>query len=215
VTGSHGDAEPAVGTPGNPLRVSDPRILRALAHPARLAILQFLALEGPATATECAAVAGLSPSACSYHLRVLAQHGFVEEDADSAADGRRRPWRVRIISISWGDQLEASPGMRVAGQMMEETLRSQVEELRQRYRHRGREYPAPWQQALGGLNDVLHVTPEELTVLRERLTQVVGEFRRLTPSERPPGAERVYVWMELLPWFEPDADPDQTPREYQ
>ncbi len=180
-------------------------MLRALAHPARLAILQFIGLEGPATATECAEVAGLSPSACSYHLRALAHYGFVEEDPESAEDGRQRPWRARIISLSWGDEPDTSLGMRVAGQMLEETVRSQASELRQRYRDRQTEYPAPWRQALGSNNDVLHVTPAELSALRDRLTEVFGEFRRLDPSERPPGASRVHVMLDLTPWFEPDA----------
>jgi DNA-binding transcriptional ArsR family regulator len=196
----------AVGTPRNPLRVTNPRMLRALAHPARLAILQFLVLEGPATATECAGVAGLSPSACSYHLRALAQYGFVEEDPESAGDGRQRPWRARIISLSWGDEPGTSLGMRVAGQMMEQTVRSQAEELRQRYLDRQSGYPAPWRRALGYTNDVLHVTPEELSGLRERLAEVVGEFRRLDPNERPPDASRVYVMLDLIPWFDPPAD---------
>jgi hypothetical protein len=51
--------------PSKPAVVTDPRKIRALAHPARIAILRRLAFEGPATATECASVTGLSPSACS------------------------------------------------------------------------------------------------------------------------------------------------------
>src|SRR4051794_23803891 len=70
----------------------DPRAIRALAHPARLAILERLSTDGPATATECAEVTGQSPSACSYHLRALAKWGLVEEtDGD---DRRERRWRV-------------------------------------------------------------------------------------------------------------------------
>ena len=79
---------PEAGTPENPLEISDPRALRALAHPARLSLLQHLVLDGPATATECAEVAGLSPSACSYHLRALARYGFVDEDPDACEIGR-------------------------------------------------------------------------------------------------------------------------------
>jgi len=70
----------------------DPRAMRALAHPARLAILERLSTEGPATATECAAVTGQSPSACSYHLRALAKWGLVEETEGD--DRRERRWRV-------------------------------------------------------------------------------------------------------------------------
>src|ERR1700733_1737705 len=94
-----GQPSPAAsGTPGNPVSLTDPRMMRALAHPARMAIWQHLGLEGPATATECAEVAGLSPSACSYHLRQLARYGFVEQDPAAAANGRERPWRVKVAS---------------------------------------------------------------------------------------------------------------------
>jgi DNA-binding transcriptional ArsR family regulator len=54
----------------SPMELTDPLAMRALAHPARIAIAQHLALEGPATATQCAEVTGMSPSACSYHLRL-------------------------------------------------------------------------------------------------------------------------------------------------
>src|SRR3954454_24700318 len=76
-----------------PPALRDPRALRALAHPARLEILERLNTVGPSTATECAEVAGLSPSACSYHLRALARWGLVEE-ADGG-DRRERRWRSR------------------------------------------------------------------------------------------------------------------------
>src|SRR5579885_3675414 len=70
--------------------VTDPRALRALAHPTRVAILDHLYLHGPATATQCAAAVHESPSSCSFHLRTLARWGFVEE---LPAKGRHRPWR--------------------------------------------------------------------------------------------------------------------------
>src|SRR3954467_2895209 len=70
----------------------NPRALRALAHPARLDILERLNSDGPATATECAEVVGLSPSACSYHLRALARWGLVEAaDSTDRRERRRRP----------------------------------------------------------------------------------------------------------------------------
>ena len=46
--------EPRRVTDPEPLHITDPRMLRALAHPARIAILQHLALDGPDTATGCA-----------------------------------------------------------------------------------------------------------------------------------------------------------------
>ena len=77
----------------NERQIADARVLRALAHPVRTAILSRLHV-GPATATECSEAVGESPSACSYHLRKLAELDFVEE-ADSS-DGRERPWKVKV-----------------------------------------------------------------------------------------------------------------------
>jgi DNA-binding transcriptional ArsR family regulator len=194
---------PNLGMPGNPVRVTDPRMLRALAHPARVAILTHLAAEGPATATECAAIAGLSPSACSYHLRALAQYGFVEEDLDSAADGRQRPWRCRIISMQWDSA--TAPGLRLAGEILQETLRAQIDELRTAYLNRQPEYPAQWQDVLGANTDMLHITPEELDQFQRDLTEFFGKYRRFSGAGRPPGARRVAVMLDFIPWFEPDA----------
>src|ERR1700723_3575892 len=141
--------EAAPGTSGNPLKLTDPRMMRALAHQARIAIWAHLGLRGPATATECAEIAGLSPSACSYHLRTLARYGFVEEDLASAADGRERPWRARLIAFTLEDRPDSSAGERVASRLLVENLRAAAEEIRARYLDRQYEYPADWRSAAG------------------------------------------------------------------
>lgn len=132
----------APGTPQSPVEITDPRAMRALAHPARLAILQHLALEGPATATECAEAAGLSPSACSYHLRALAGHGFVEEDRSSAADGRHRPWKARVVSMTIGRGPGQPAAARTAGRLLTESLQARIEEVRTQYLNHETDYPA-------------------------------------------------------------------------
>ena len=201
------DGEPspaAAGTPGNPLLLTNPRMMRALAHPARMVIWQHLGLEGPATATECAAVAGLSPSACSYHLRTLAKYGFVEEDREHAADGRERPWRVKIIAFTVPDGSE-TPAVRDAARLLSASAYASAEELRESYRDRASEYPAAWQATLGTNYDVLHVTPEELHSLRRRLVDLFGEYRRMSRDGRPAGARRVLVATDFVPWFPPEA----------
>jgi DNA-binding transcriptional ArsR family regulator len=198
----------AAATPGNPLVLTDPRVMRALAHPGRIAIWQHVGLEGPATATECAAVVGLSPSACSYHLRALAKYGFVEEDTSHSADGRERRWRVKIIGFNLPGG-EGTPAARDAARLLSASAHASADELRESYLDRESEYPADWQAALGTNYDVLHVTPEELDVLRRRLIELFGEYRRLSRDERPPGARRIQVTVDLTPWFEPPA-PDGT-----
>jgi DNA-binding transcriptional ArsR family regulator len=201
--GDGGAAAP--GTPANPLRLTDPRMMRALAHPARMAILQHLGLDGPATATECATVAGLSPSACSYHLRTLARYGFVEEDPEHRGDGRERPWRARVTSLNIPDDATSSPAQRDAARLLSASVHASAEELRESYADRASQYPEEWQAALGTNYDVLHVTPDELNLLRHRLIELFGEFRRLQRDERPAGTRRVSVAVDLMPWFEPGA----------
>src|SRR3954465_1992598 len=73
--------------------VADARALRALSHPRRLELLALLRFEGESTATLLARRLGESSGATSYHLRQLAQHGFIEEAP--ARGGRERYWRYR------------------------------------------------------------------------------------------------------------------------
>jgi predicted ArsR family transcriptional regulator len=197
---------PTAGSPGNPLLLTDPRVMRALAHPARMEIWLHLGLEGPATATECAEVVGLSPSACSYHLRTLAKYGFVEEDTSRSADGRERRWRAKISSINVSDST-GTPAQRDAARLLTMSMHASAEELGESYRDRQSEYPDDWQAALGTNYDVVHVTPEELNTLRQRLIELFGEYRRLDPDARPPGTRRILTTVDLVPWFPPPSPP--------
>ncbi|GAA3833202.1 helix-turn-helix domain-containing protein [Nocardioides panacisoli] len=70
-----------------------PAMLKALTHPVRVRLLGLLRAEGPATATTLATRLGLNTGATSYHLRQLAQHGFVEDDHERG-NGRDRWWRA-------------------------------------------------------------------------------------------------------------------------
>jgi len=207
-----GEAEPrpkpgktAPGAPENAIEVTDPRAMRALSHPARIAILQRLVIDGPATATECAETAMLSPSACSYHLRALAKHGFVEEDTGSAADGRHRPWRARMVTVSFSSRPDQPEAVKAAGRLLAETVQARTEEVRHEYLDRQADYPPEWQSAATQHNDVLHVTPDELAEVTSRLAAVLSEYRRLDVAERPPGSRRVHATFDVVPWFRPDG----------
>jgi DNA-binding transcriptional ArsR family regulator len=192
------------GMPGNPVTLTDPRMMRALAHPARIAIWMHLGLRGAATATECADVAGLSPSACSYHLRTLARYGFVEEDRASAADGRERPWRARLLALDMEDRADDPPSAQVASWLLSDSIRAAAEEDRARYLARRSEYPADWRAASGEVFSVAHVTPDELDRLREEVLEILAPYIRLDPAERSPGALPVRVMLDLFPWFGPE-----------
>ncbi len=74
-----------------------PQQLRALTHPVRLRMLGILRTEGATTATALAQRLSLNTGATSYHLRQLAQHGFIVDD-ETRGNGRDRWWRAAHAS---------------------------------------------------------------------------------------------------------------------
>lgn len=78
----------------------DPLAIRALAHPARMTMIEVLYDSGaPMTATQLGEVVGLSPSAASYHLRSLERFGVIRR-SDEPGDGRERPWVRAAVHLS-------------------------------------------------------------------------------------------------------------------
>ena len=77
-----------------PRRVTgDARRWKALSHPLRQEILSHLGEHEVATATTIAEALGENTGTTSYHLRVLADAGVIEEVAERA-HGRERWWRT-------------------------------------------------------------------------------------------------------------------------
>ena len=76
------------------LDVTDPMALRALAHPVRIRLLRLVRAHRPITGAELAQLTGESTASVSYHLSVLAKHGFIEPDPAPGATRRHRPWRT-------------------------------------------------------------------------------------------------------------------------
>jgi len=74
-----------------------PKRLRGLIHPVRVRLLWLLETDGPSTASQLGRLIGQSSGVTSYHLRILADHGFVEEDTERG-NGRDRWWKARYRS---------------------------------------------------------------------------------------------------------------------
>jgi DNA-binding transcriptional ArsR family regulator len=154
--------------------------MRALAHPTRLALLDHLHSVEQATATECGAAVGDSPSSCSYHLRALAKWGFVEEGKHGP--GRERPWRAAAMRIEFeGDGLEATV-------LRDELVGRQQQRLRDALR-REHELPPRWRRATQTSSATLELTPLELEELGERFEELLDEFR----GRERKGTRRVVV----------------------
>src|SRR3954451_81776 len=91
------------------VRLEAPGAIRALAHPARLTIIDELYQGVERTSSELAELTGLTPSAMSYHLRALERWGIVQR-AKPRGDARERPWRAagRGLTVSGAGAATAS-----------------------------------------------------------------------------------------------------------
>jgi len=69
--------------------LTDPKALRALAHPIRLALIGLLRTQGPLTATRAAELLGESSASTSFHLRQLSKYGLAEEAGGGQGRERR------------------------------------------------------------------------------------------------------------------------------
>lgn len=183
-------------------RITDPRALRALAHAGRLAILERLQVDGPATATECAEVAGLSPSACSYHLRLLARYGLVEEGQDAGrTDGRERVWRA--ATRSWQSDLdpESVPEAHAVDTALARVLVTSSDDKVLAWVDASASQPREWREAALLSNSTIVATAEELTDISEALLEVLSPYlARVRPLEQAPeGARVVHAGLRLVP----------------
>jgi len=150
----------------------DPKALRALSHPVRLRILGLLRADGPSTASALAVRLSLNSGVTSYHLRQLAQHGFVVEDP-GRGNGRDRWWKAAHQSTRSGETTDSTSDGREAhdafGQaiavVQTEQLQRAVEELPL--------LPLSWRRASTLSDWGLRVTPERAAELTDALAKVV------------------------------------------
>lgn len=157
--------------------LSDAPAIRVLAHPARLlAVERLYAAKGSTlTATELAEQVGLTPSAMSYHLRLLERHGVVAR-AEADGDERRRPWRAAgsrlVVKREPGQAGSSRAAVELLTDEMLDRLRGSLQALSQRVDD---DVPR-WR--VGGLSPAtLRLGPEQTAALTAELEQVLERFR--------------------------------------
>lgn len=185
---------------GRPL--TDPRDLRALSHPLRLRLLELLD-EGPLTATEAAAALTTTPANCSFHLRLLARHGFVTEAPGGT--GRQRPWQLVDQDVTVAGRDLDDEGRRAAAALvgvMDERQRLRIAQWR---RDRQR-FPARWQDAATESFLVAHLTAAELAEVSAALHEAIRPYVRRDRAERPPGSVPIDFYLAAIPRRRPEED---------
>jgi DNA-binding transcriptional ArsR family regulator len=179
--------------------ITDPRAIRALAHPARQRIIDELYSGRVLTATECAELAGLTPSATSYHLRALERWGIVER-AEASADGRERPWRALGSGLQISSQ--SSGAGRVASQAM---MRTNINRVLEQFEEMSAD--DPWDEHSAMSRSRLWLTREETKQLGEELNDVIERYRKgRTASSHPAGTRGVTTLLAVVPTGKPPQE---------
>jgi len=175
--------------------ITEPATVRALAHPVRYELLNYLISNSPATASECARAVGDTPSNCSYHLRELAKAELVVEDAErwNARDRWwRRPERL-MLAPTTGTPEETAAGKRVRAVLLERDDRALATFVAEEER-----LPRRWAEVAFVGNWTVHMTADELEEFSERVLEMMDEYRR-PADERPEGTRPVHLSYRGLP----------------
>jgi DNA-binding transcriptional ArsR family regulator len=192
------------GTERERNEIRDPAVLRALAHPARLALLEHLAQSADgATATECATVVGLSPSATSYHLRALAKAGIISE-APSRGDGRERVWQATRSNYELSNDPEASAELIAAEEALVETFLARQNDKVRRFLAVARRGTPEWSDASVVTDSTLLATATELKQLITEIDELTRPLRVRNRPKPPEGARPVSFQLRAVPTDAPE-----------
>jgi DNA-binding transcriptional ArsR family regulator len=172
------------------IELTDPRALRAVAHPVRLQLVGLLRREGPLTATRAGELIGESPASCSFHLRQLAKWGLVEEAGGGR--GRERPWRATALFTAWPNVARDPEQAAASGLLSQLVAERYFEQVMQWLQHRGDD-PVEWQEAATFGDRMLYLTSEELAELGREIEALLEHYveRTASPDTRPENARLV------------------------
>ena len=186
------------------IKLTDPRAIRAYAHPVRMQLVGLLRRQGPMTATRAAEILGESTGSTSFHLRQLAKYGLVEEAGGGI--GRQKPWRATALFTNLPDvggarrhrgvdRSALSADHALSPGSCSTTSIAQPDE------------PKDWQAASTISDLMLYLTVDELADLTESIqAQLLKYSDRLGDrSLRPEGARRVTYLNIAYPGREDEA----------
>ncbi|MEN3122497.1 helix-turn-helix domain-containing protein [Janibacter sp. LM] len=186
--------------------VPDITQLKALSHPVRLRLLGMLRTLGPATASQVARRLGLNSGATSYHLRQLAEHGFIEE-APELGTRRDRWWRASALSTSVRDEdVTTDEGRDATDAFHQLAVTHSASRMQAAATRRGGESGA-W-RPLTSISDLqVPVTAEQAARIQERFEALVWEVLEEhppTPGPLEEGQRRYAVIVSSFPTEDED-----------
>ena len=175
--------------------VDDAQVLRAMAHPLRQRLIGSLRKQGPGTASELGRRLGESSGATSYHLRILAKYGFVEDDPGRNRR-RERWWRAVDEGMEWSLDTD-DPGLIEADRALGHQLVSEQARWLRRWHDELPEWDRGWRAASNSTDQWFELTPAELRALSDEVLAVLERYSdRRVPRD---GTERVIALFYAFP----------------
>lgn len=186
-----------------PQRTASTGALKALASPLRQQILQHLTVNGPATSTTLARALGGTSGGTSYNVRILAEHGFVEE-VPGLRRGRERWWRPVVSDTRIPVRSEMDPQMRAVFQELRELWQAGDEEMFKRF-HARRDELGEWADAMPFSRGSVRLTLPELRDFFEAYLALLKRYQRPADQE-PPGAHTMLAHFLAFPAVDERGD---------
>lgn len=173
----------------------DARSLRGLAHPLRVRLLGLLRTEGPATATLLADRVGERSGTTSWHLRQLAEHGFIQQD-EQRGNRRERWWRAAQDTTSVAtDEFVDDPDLRASLEVLLGAFAAQHYRQSAEFAFTLHEWSREWVRASEMSDWQLSLTAAELHRLTTQVNDLVARYQRDPRS----GDERVALQVQAFP----------------
>jgi DNA-binding transcriptional ArsR family regulator len=177
------------------ITLRDPKAIKALTHPARIAIIDDLYGGRVATATDLAALTGLTPNATGWHLRALEKLGIVER-APTTGDGRSHPWRAAGAGVAIDAKLPTRAQRGAAALLTGAAVDALRRELIA-YGAAETGLPDEWQAKGNFDTGTVYLTPAETAELIEAMHAAVAPFRRRSRARS--GTRRVRITAAIVP----------------
>lgn len=184
--------------------ISDPQRVRAMTHPIRLRLIDFLGTVADATATECAEHVGESVASCSFHLRMLAKYGFIER---ASARGREKPWRLVSRTQSTQPDFDDKESVQAVAALAATYLEYQTGLMHTWLERDAHRVEPEWAGATTQTGASMWLTREELADVSRTITEIADRYagRWEDPHERPEGSRPVRMF--AMTFLDPGAYP--------
>lgn len=178
--------------------ISDVVEMKAVSHPLRVRLLGHLREHGPANATELARQFGTDTGSTSYHLRKLAQFGFVTEVADPGSHPRVRRWQAAHKVTSWSNEefAQTPEGREVSAVMRRRQLEALLRDV-ERFEAALPAMDPEWIRVSGMSDQLFQLTPGAVAELVDFFQHKVEALAERDAGD--PDAKTVAVYVAGYP----------------